>query len=298
VLYGVLIFALLGAVTFVGAAASYLRMFWKVSNYNNLRAEVETIRSRYLRLEQEHTEGKQQMATLQVLASEITTAYGIKRGPQAAPVAAVANLDAAASAGTGMVAGVNLVPTLNETLENYNYLRNSTIKSSLGRSYDLNSPIRPRISAEDRPSLWPLQGRLTSFFGQRLDPFHGHGSFHSGIDISAPTGTPVVAAAPGLVKFAGRHAGYGNLLILQHSGGVETYYAHLSRIQVMEGQRVARGELIGAVGMSGRATSPHLHYEVRIGGSPVNPYAYLKSYSIISAQAAAPDRPKDLPLLN
>ncbi|GAB4412432.1 MAG: hypothetical protein OHK0021_20820 [Bryobacter sp.] len=288
VLYGILIFALVGAVTLAGAAASYARMFWKVSNYNSLRAEIETVRSRYLRLEKEHTEGKKQMATLQVLASEISTAYGIKRSAEP-PVLQNASASTPSK-------GSLLVPTLHETIDTYNFLRNTTLPSSSSRLLDRSSPIRPRLSAEDRPSLWPVQGRLTSFFGQRLDPFHGHGSFHSGIDISVPIGTPIVATSGGLVRLAERHSGYGNLVVLDHGNGIETYYAHLSIYRVFPGQRIARGEVLGLSGMTGRATSPHLHYEVRIGGTPVNPYPYLKNYSVMTARSGqAASRSKDLP---
>lgn len=282
VLYGVLAFALIGAITAVGVTASYLRMFWKVSNYNTLRSEIETIRSRYLSLEREHTEGKKQLATLQVLASEITTAYGIKR-----------DLDPKANGESGLAP--DLTPSIHETLDHYNFLSNTSFTASFSRNYDRFSPIRPRIPFEDRPSLWPVQGRLTSFFGQRLDPFNGHGSFHSGIDISIPTGTPVVATAGGLVKLAERHSGYGHIVVLDHGNGLETYYAHLSRYQVVPGQRIARGEVLGFSGMSGRATSPHLHYEVRISGTPVNPYPYLKAPSIMAEAATEKAKTRDLP---
>jgi murein DD-endopeptidase MepM/ murein hydrolase activator NlpD len=276
VLYTVLALAVLGGITALGAAASYARMFWKVSNYNSLRAEVDTIRSRYMRLEKEHTEGKQQLATLQVLASEITTAYGIKREIYAGSEA-------------------RLVPTMGQTLADYNFLRNTTLQSSFSRSFDPASPIRPRINPEDRPNLWPVQGRLTSFFGQRMDPFGGHGSFHSGIDISIPSGTPVVATAGGVVKMTERHYGYGNLVVLDHGNGLETYYAHLSRYHVIPGQRIARGEMVGYSGMTGRATSPHLHYEVRLSGAPVNPYPYLRAAAVLAEAKALKAKTPDLP---
>jgi murein DD-endopeptidase MepM/ murein hydrolase activator NlpD len=280
VLYGVLALALVGAFTAIGVTASYLRMFWKVSNYNALRAEIDTVRHRYMSLEREHTEGKKQLATLQVLASEITTAYGIKRELDTKPSPA---------------ASPALVPSIHETLDQYTFLRNTNFSSSYSRSVDRLSPFRPRIAPEDRPSLWPAQGRLTSFYGQRLDPFGGHGSFHTGIDISVPAGTPIIAAAGGLVRVAERHSGYGQVVVLDHGNGLETYYAHLSRYQVVPGQRIARGEVVGFSGMTGRATSPHLHYEVRISGSPVNPYPYLKSPSLLAEAAAEKAKPRDLP---
>jgi murein DD-endopeptidase MepM/ murein hydrolase activator NlpD len=112
-------------------------------------------------------------------------------------------------------------------------------------------------------------------FGQRSDPFSGEGTLHTGVDISAPTGTPVKAAADGVVSYAQYYGGYGRLVIVTHNSGVETYYAHLSKFDVIAGQEIRQGELIGRVGSTGRVTAPHLHYEVRVGGAPVNPYRYL-----------------------
>ncbi len=279
VLYGVLALALLGTISLVGMAASYARMLWKVTNYNDLRAEIDTVRKRYLSLQKEHDAGKQQLATLQVLASEISIAYGIKRELEAKePLSLEAKLG----------------PTLHESIEDYNFLRNTTFASTYRNRFNSNSPIRPRNLLEERPSLWPVQGRLTSFFGQRLDPFSGHGSFHSGIDISVPIGSPVLSTAGGQIKFADTNSGYGRLVVLDHGNGLETYYGHLSRFNVLPGQMVARGEIIGWSGKSGRATSPHLHYEVRLSGSPVNPYPYLKSLTMLSAQNDSNKR-RDLP---
>lgn len=279
VLYGVLALALLGTVTLAGMAASYARMFWKVNNYNTLRSEIDTIRQRYLSLQKEHDSSKQQLATLQVLASEISVAYGIKRELEAKePLSLEAKL----------------TPTLHDSIEDYNFLRNTTFTSTFRNSFNSSSPIRPRNFLEDQPSLWPVQGRLTSFFGQRLDPFNGHGTFHSGIDISVPIGTPVISTAGGQVKFADNFAGYGRLLVIDHGHGMETYYGHLSRFNVVPGQSISRGEIIAWSGRSGRATSAHVHYEVRMSGSPVNPYPYLKSQTIL-AEAQKTEKRKDLP---
>lgn len=268
VCYGVLALALLGSVTLAGIAASYARMFWKVSNYNTLRTEIDTIRNRYLRLQKENDDGKQQLATLQILASEITIAYGIKRELEAKePLSLEAKL----------------IPTLHESIEDYNFLRNTTFASTFRNTFNTVSPIRSRNFLDERPSLWPAQGKLTSFFGQRQDPFHGLGAFHPGLDISVPIGTPVISTAGGQVKFADTFAGYGRLLVIDHGNGVETYYGHLSRFNVIPGQHIARGEIIAWSGKTGRATAPHVHYEVRLSGSPVNPYPYLKSQTLVSA---------------
>lgn len=114
-------------------------------------------------------------------------------------------------------------------------------------------------------------GRLTSSFGMRRHPLLGYSRFHKGVDFGAPTGTPIVAAADGVVSFAGWHGGHGKYVKLTHSGGLGTGYGHMSRIAVRSGERVTQGEIIGYVGSTGLSTGPHLHYEVYKGGAAVNP---------------------------
>jgi murein DD-endopeptidase MepM/ murein hydrolase activator NlpD len=125
--------------------------------------------------------------------------------------------------------------------------------------------------------MWPVEGRLGSAFGQRQDPINGEGAFHSGIDIEAPYGTPVRATAEGEVTGSSMGAGYGRQIVLDHGHDVLTVYGHLSAMAVVPGEHVTRGEVIGYVGQSGRATGPHLHYEVRVHRVPVNPHKYLRT---------------------
>ncbi|KYO66161.1 peptidoglycan DD-metalloendopeptidase family protein [Thermovenabulum gondwanense] len=117
--------------------------------------------------------------------------------------------------------------------------------------------------------LWPITGNITSPYGKR-----GR-DYHEGIDIGAPYGSPVAASNSGVVVFAGRNGAYGNFIIIDHGGGIQTYYAHLSKIMVSEGQRVEKGSVIGRVGSTGRSTGPHLHFEVRVNGATKNPITYL-----------------------
>jgi len=126
------------------------------------------------------------------------------------------------------------------------------------------------------PSIWPVEGEATDAFGVRGNPFGGGSSeYHSGKDISAPKGTPVVAPADGTVVQAGWQSGYGNLVTLDHGNGLTTRYGHLSKVEVVAGQEVTRGAQLGLVGSTGRSTGPHLHYEVRIGEVAVSPRHYL-----------------------
>jgi murein DD-endopeptidase MepM/ murein hydrolase activator NlpD len=126
------------------------------------------------------------------------------------------------------------------------------------------------------PTIWPVDGKLEGGFGGRRNPFGGPGyEFHTGQDIEAPLGAAVVAGASGRVSFVGWQNGYGQLVVVDHGGGLSTRYGHLSHMDVEFGQQVSRGELLGKVGSTGRSTGPHLHYEVRINDQAVNPLQYL-----------------------
>lgn len=125
------------------------------------------------------------------------------------------------------------------------------------------------------PSIWPTRGRITSPFGYRSSPTTGRRTLHKGLDIANKIGTPVIAPARGTVTFAGWDKAYGKSIIISHGNNIVTRYAHLNDIKVKQGQTVQRSEVIGALGNTGRSTGPHLHYEVMIGGVPVNPMRYI-----------------------
>ena len=263
VLYVVLALALAGGFSIFGFVSSYARMAWKVANYNSLRQEAEELRTRYQNLQKVMNQTNEQLASLEVMASEISVAYGIKQkleGP------------------SDITAEGKLVPTFSETIDEYNYLRSSNLsRNDFARRWHVNT----------RPSIWPVDGVLMSSYGQRTDPFSGEGAYHRGVDISAPIGTPAHVTADGIVVFADHAGGYGRLVIVDHGNGYETYYAHLSRFEVVAGQEIRQGELVGEVGASGRVTAPHLHYEVRLRKSPVNPYRFLTAKAV--AQQAKTD---------
>ncbi|MFZ5817602.1 MAG: peptidoglycan DD-metalloendopeptidase family protein [Bacillota bacterium] len=123
--------------------------------------------------------------------------------------------------------------------------------------------------------LWPLSGTITDYLGWRTHPVHGYRHYHDGIDIAVPEGTPVAAVARGRVTYVGRLGGYGIVVRLDHGDGVETLYAHLSETMVEPGQTVGSGEQIALSGNTGASTGPHLHFSVFVGGSPVDPMAWL-----------------------
>lgn len=124
--------------------------------------------------------------------------------------------------------------------------------------------------------LWPVAGPLTSPYGYRTHPIFGDSRLHTGIDIGAPYGATVIAADSGVVAYVGVMSGYGNVVVVDHGGGLATTYNHLSAFSVSSGQQVGRGVPVGNVGCSGYCTGPHLHFEVRVNGSPVDPMPYLQ----------------------
>lgn len=134
---------------------------------------------------------------------------------------------------------------------------------------------------------------ISSGFGYRPDPFTGAGSFHAGLDFKGPYGAPIYAAAKGVVSFAGMRQGYGHTIEIDHGNGLLTRYAHMSAYRASVGQKVAPGEVIGAIGNSGRSTGPHLHFEVRVNDRPVNPRPFLETRSNVLEKAgiAAPAAP-------
>ena len=268
--YAVLVLAVIGCVSTLGFLASYFRMALKVSSYNSLRHEVESLRARYKELQKLTNQKNEQLASLQMFASEVSVAYGFNNKPgNAADV--IAELRP-------------LAPSYRESLEQYNFLQSASISPSYHN-------YARRWQTNTRPSLWPVNGRVMSSFGSRMDPFSGEGAVHTGVDLSAAWGTPVHAAADGIVTHASWGGAYGNIVIIDHGDGMQTWYAHLSSFAVVPGQEIRRGEVLGRSGATGRVTAPHLHYEVRVGGTPVNPYKYLAN-SLLAQPAPVQ---KDLP---
>jgi murein DD-endopeptidase MepM/ murein hydrolase activator NlpD len=262
VLYGVLLLAALGLISAFGFAASYARMALKVASYNTLREEAEALRQRCQNLLKVVNLTNEQLETLQTFATEVSLSYGLK--------------ERLGERNASTFLEDTLVPSFDESLEEYNFLKSANL-SKFYRKY-------PRMwQTNVRPSIWPVEGRLVSHFGNRADPFHGEGAFHAGVDISAPYGTPVRAAADGVVVHAAFWRGYGRLVVIDHGGGVTTRYAHLSRMDVIPGQEIRRAEVLGAVGGSGRTTGTHVHYEVRVGDNPVNPYKFLATAPVARA---------------
>jgi murein DD-endopeptidase MepM/ murein hydrolase activator NlpD len=135
-----------------------------------------------------------------------------------------------------------------------------------------------KIESNLKPTGMPVEGYISSYFGGRPDPFSGHSAYHTGLDISAPKGTPVHAVAEGMVTYAGERTGYGEVIEIDHGNGYMTRYAHNSRLEVSPGQRVHVGDVVSEAGSTGRSTGSHVHFEVWYKGRVVNPLAFVKNH--------------------
>jgi murein DD-endopeptidase MepM/ murein hydrolase activator NlpD len=277
--YGFVAAAVIGAFTVVGLAGSYTRMLLKTESFNQIRQERESLRKDYKQMAQIAHDRDIQVASLGAIANEVTAIYGLRQNRGSAPKPAAS---AAAAAPTATLAQTDN-PSQQEIVSSFNQFYALRAEALSGRvSRALEGGLSSNFAGDwntlaDAPSMWPLEGRLGSSFGQREDPFNGEGAFHAGIDIDAPYGTPVRAPADGEVAEASMASGYGREVVLNHGHDVSTVYGHLSAMAVSPGQHVTRGQIIGYVGTSGRATGPHLHYEVRVHKVPVNPHKYLRT---------------------
>lgn len=263
-LYVFVVGAAIGFLSLTGIASSYARMLLKVSRYNELRTEKEQLTNRYSRLEEVAKERDVQVASLGSIASEVSALYGLKSQPNLVTASSQSIQDS----------------EVTSSLDQLGALRSSaltgaaTVGISLGLTHNVTTADWLRANAA--PNLWPVEGQVTASFGERIDPFNGEGAFHSGVDIGTSFGHPVIAPADGVVVLADFMGGYGRAIVIDHGHGISTRYGHLSGFAVTSGQQVHRGDTIGYVGSSGRSTGPHLHYEVRINDTPVNPYKYLR----------------------
>ena len=267
--------ALVGAFTIAGMAGSYSRMLLKTASYNQVRSQREALRKDYARLEVQAHEKDVQAASLGSLASQVSAIYGMHlRASHAVATAATPVLaDSSPDSSNGWDQQAYA-----KSLNAFTELRSEAVTGRFEPQFSFHPQVfSPTLNGGPgaTPSIWPVMGRLTSSFGERLDPFNGEGAFHAGLDIAAPWGTSVHAPADGVVVKAGPANGYGREMVIDHGAGITTVYGHMSAFAVVAGQTVKQGQVIGYVGSLGRSTGPHLHYEVRVNDIPVNPHKYL-----------------------
>ncbi len=246
-------------------------MLPKATSYNSLRREQDNLKQQYKQLQTEVKDTNQRLNSLQSLASEVAMAYGLTRFQQT-PFG---------------ITDVNEGTTaeFQQSVDEFSYLEKNASAVALSGGGLRLMPSMQLSALGIVPTLWPVVGEITGHFGERLDPFSGEGAFHAGLDIASHYGDGVRASADGMVTVVDRRAGYGKLVIIDHGFGVTTWYGHMSNFNTQVGMHVKRGDVIGYEGASGRSTGPHLHYEVRIYNTPVNPWRYLRN--IPTAVAAA-----------
>jgi murein DD-endopeptidase MepM/ murein hydrolase activator NlpD len=295
--------AAIGMFTITGLAGSYSRMLIKTARFNQLRHDHQALQNDYATLEQQARQKDVQAASLGSLATEVSALYGLTAGKISSFHAGGIHASAAHGKDSPVVAAANSAPlkdaavTFNndayyKSVDAFYALRSTSFDSDSTRTLAASpsfghmvNPLMPGhdvaglgLAVNETPTLWPVTGPITSSFGERENPFDDdEGEFHPGIDISGPLGTPIHATADGVVVAAEVVNGYGREVTIDHGHGLETLYGHMSGFAVTPGQSVTRGQVIGYIGHSGRTTGNHVHYEVRIHNSPVNPHKYLRT---------------------
>lgn len=247
---------------------NYIDMKGKVWELNSLRKEAEIQRVQIQSFATGLFDIKKQMEKIREMdlrLKHLTGSYS-KRGQGGSPEIGERLKDLEAFKREGDINKIN---------EELNILK----EEATGREISLQRLIEffegYRNRRHSSPSLWPLKGLITSSFGYRESPFNGKSEFHSGIDISCISGTPVLAPADGIVSYIGYNEGLGRFIELDHGYGITTIYGHLSKTEVVIGNKISRGQVIGRAGSSGTTTGPHLHYEVRLHGAPINPFKFI-----------------------
>ena len=305
--------AAVGMFTIAGLAGSYSRMLIKTSHFNQLRQDHRSLQNDYAHLEQQAHQKDVQAASLGALASEVSALYGLTSG-KLGKLSAFRSKSAGANVTAATLKETPATLTNDsyyKSLDSFYALRATAMSGDLTRSLEdpttsvadlspalvlghMRNPLMPghdipglgsdldggpRLDPNaETPTLWPIDGEISSAFGEREDPIlgGGEGEFHPGIDIRSPINTPIHVTADGVVITVGMVNGYGRMVAVDHGHGLVTRYGHMNGFAVTAGQTVTRGQVIGYVGHSGRTTGNHVHYEVRIGGTPVNPHKYMQ----------------------
>lgn len=279
------VFAVVGGITVLAAVGSYSRMLWKATSYNSLRRDQDNLKQQYEALQTQVKDTNQRLDSLQSLAGEVAMAYGITRFRQTPFGLSDADSTVAAQDDDSYQA----------SLDEFSYLQKNVTAVAMSAGGTRLLPANQLSSLGIVPTLWPVVGEITGHFGERMDPFSGEGAFHAGLDIASHYGDAIHATGDGVVIEADERSGYGRFVVIDHGFGVSTCYGHLSAFNVQVGMHVRAGDVIGFEGQSGRSTGPHLHYEVRIYNTPVNPWRYLRDVSMSHNGSRVADRSPKAP---
>lgn len=255
----------------VGLTFHYFSFYEQLRELRQLRQTNSDLRKQNLDYEVSTEHLNSRVASLQNFVGKLSIMAGV-------------DLDPPAQAGGGM--GGSLDVGEGSSDDDYSLVRESIqqmaseLTSLEGKSRELERIYEDRtLMLASTPSIWPTRGYLSSSFGMRKDPFTGLRTMHQGVDISTQVGRPVVAPADGIVLFASRRGGYGNVIVIDHKFGFTTRYGHLQKFSVSPGKRVKRGDIIAYVGNTGKSNGPHLHYEVWVADRPTHPLNYILEYS-------------------
>lgn len=251
------------ALSVSGVLAHYTKMAAEVHELRRLRTENQALLSKTQEYEQSAGKLQTQVHRLQNMVTKLGVMAGLEH-----------SLPDAAQAGVGGVSSLEMAAPSIDPGHLAALERN--LATLTDRSAKLEEFYQDQsVLLSSTPSLWPVRGYLSAGFGNRIDPFTGQRDFHSGIDISTPTGTKIFAPADGVVITAAPQGAYGNSLVIDHGYGVVTRYGHLEAYAVKAGQKVRRGDLIAFVGSTGRSTGPHVHYEVWVRDQAQNPIHFI-----------------------
>jgi murein DD-endopeptidase MepM/ murein hydrolase activator NlpD len=277
---GLLVFMILGIMALV--ATSY----YMVANYRTMRQmarELPDIRKRTWdqkmlleRYEQDITELRQMVSRLKLVNAKLMLMAGVENPSNVQVNFGVGGTDETAEF-------ANVIENFNQESEEVmlqKIANLSKLKDDAVNQEELSQRLMEYFQDQktllaSTPSIWPVRGWVTSGFGRRKSPFTGSRTMHSGIDIATKTGTSILAPADGIVSFSGVKGAFGNVLVLDHGYGYTTFYGHCSKLYKKVGEKVKRGDLIAAVGNSGKSTGSHLHYEVRVNGVATNPTKFI-----------------------
>lgn len=265
--------AAIGLLSFFVAVAlgfNYAKMAFVVADYNKIEAENTELKVEKLNLEVSTQKLSSKIIALEALSEKLTNlvdndGWTKRFGKLNVPAIGGSKVDYPTS---DLIRGLSARATV-ELMKD----RASDLETEL-KLLEQRAVLRDSL-IRSTPTIWPLRGRISSHYGNRMDPFTGDGELHMGVDISGLYGSAVRAPADGIVIYAQRKAAYGNLVILDHGNGLTTRHGHLARFTVRIGQKVHKGDILGHVGSTGRTTAPHLHYEVRLNDRPVNPRNFL-----------------------
>jgi murein DD-endopeptidase MepM/ murein hydrolase activator NlpD len=251
------------ALVVAGILTHYTWITAEVHELRRLRSQNADLLTKTQAYEKEAAQLQTKVATLQKMVNKLGVMAGLE---QSLPDAAVGGVGGVSSLESRAPA---VTPSELRTMED-------SVSALTEQSARLEEFYKDqKVLLASTPSIWPVRGYLSTTFGNRMDPFTSQWDFHSGIDISTPIGTKVIAPADGVVVSVGAKGGYGNAVTVNHGYGIMTQYGHLDHFNVRPGQRVRRGDVLAFVGNTGRSTGPHLHYEVWVHDQAQNPIHFI-----------------------